>query len=129
MKLQTLEDKYPIYSIGINKKECLHQDIKEIVNFLISKINNHSIAQFISTFDHFSHTKKITDGTLSDEILDAQLIMFCFGKKLDNPLQLATRPRSIGIAEMSNEFTISFLSSPSPVFNEVMQSWITALQK
>jgi len=96
---------------------------------LKEKIEAHPVSQFIANFDHFSHTQKLEEGLILPEIIDAQIIVFCFGKKLKNPLQLGVRPRSIGIAETNDKFIISFLDAPNPVFNEVMEKWIKNLIK
>jgi hypothetical protein len=129
MKKQNLQNKYPVFSIEIEKKECVKSNVKEILNFLKSRIEEHPVAQFISIFDHYSHTKKMEEGEIATDILAAEVILFCFGKKLETPLQLAVRPRPIGIAEMKESFVISFLEAPNPVFNEVMEKWIKSLIK
>ncbi len=129
MEKQNLQNKYSVFSIEIEKENCVKQNLKEILNFLKNEIESHPIAHYIGIFDHYSHTKKLKEGEIASDILDAQIILFCFGKKLETPLQLAVRPRSIGIAETNDEFVISFLDAPTPIFNEVMEKWIEALIK
>jgi len=129
MKQQILQNKYPIFSIEIKKTDCVLVNMKEILSFLRTKIDTHPVAQFIEYFDHFDHTNKIKNGEISTKIIDAKIVIFCFGKKLDNPLQLAVRPRSIGIAETNEKFIISFMDAPNPMFNEVMEKWIKSLIK
>lgn len=129
MKKQLLQDKYPVFSIEIEKKNCLKKNVSEILSFLEEKIEKHTVAHFISKFNHYSHTISLPGGEITPAIIDAQIILFCFGKKLENPLQLAVRPRSIGVAETKENFTISFLSAPNPQFNEVMEKWVKSLRR
>lgn len=129
MKKQQLQSKYPIFSIEIKKDNCTQKNTKGILNAIKEKIDVHPIAQFIANFDHFSHTQKLKNGFIFSDAIDAQIIIFCFGKKLDNPLQLAVRPRFIGMAETNEKFIISFLDAPNPAFNEVMEKWIKDLIK
>jgi uncharacterized protein YifN (PemK superfamily) len=129
MKKQKLQDKYPVFSIEIAKKNCTGNNVEDILKVLKEKIEAHPVAQFIAFFDHFSHTQNLENGLISPEIIDAQIIVFCFGKKLENPLQLAVRPRSIGVTETNEKFILSFLDAPNPAFNEVMEKWIKDLIK
>ena len=127
MEKQNLQNKYPLFTIEIKKNKCLKKNIFEILTFLKDKIEQHPIAHFIGVFDHYSHTKKLKEGEINSVILDAQIILFCFGEKLETPLQLAARPRAIGISESKASFTISFLDAPNPLFNVVMEKWIKSL--
>ncbi len=129
MKKQQFQDKYPVFSIEIKKENCIKNNIKDILNLLKEKIDTHPVAQFISLFDHFTHTQKLKDGLIIPEIIDAQIIIFCFGKKLDDPLQLAVRPRSIGITETNSDFVLSFLDAPNEIFNDIIKEWINSLIK
>ena len=129
MKKQILQNKYPVFSLEITKEKCTQKNIPEILDALKEKIEAHPAAQFIAFFDHFSHTQNLENGLISPEIIDAQIIVFCFGKKLENPLQLAVRPRSIGVTETNEKFILSFLDALNLVFNEVMEKWIKDLIK
>jgi len=127
MKKQLLQKKYPVFSLEIAKENCSKKNVPEILDALKEKIEAHPVAQFINIFNHFSHTKNLADGIITSEIIDAQIIIFCFGKKLENPLQVAVRPRSIGVTETNKKFIFSFLDAPNPAFNEVMEKWIKNL--
>ncbi len=129
MKKQQLQDVYPILSIEIKKEDCIKKTVKDILNTLKEKIDIHPVAQFITIFDYFSHTKKIDDSIILPTMTDAQIIIFCFGKKLENPLQLAVRPRSIGVVGDDEKFVISFLVSSNSVFNDTMERWVKNLIK
>ncbi len=129
MKKQQFQDLYPVLSIEINKENCIKNTIKDILNILKEKIDIHPTAKFIANFNHFSHTQKIKDNIISSEIIDAQMIIFCFGKKLESPLKLAIRPRSIGITETKDKFILCFLETPNLAMNNTMEKWIKFLIK
>ena len=129
MKKQLLQNKYPVYSFEIEKDKCLEKNTKNILQFFKEKINQHPVAKFIAIFDHFSHTKGLKNGEISTDIKNAQIIIFCFGKKLENSLQLAVRPRAIGVAELKEKYIISFLEAPNPAFNKIIKDWIKSLIK
>ena len=124
MKKYSLQEKYPVWSVSFFKKEISYPDISSIIHFFQKKIEADSDASFIALFDHMKHTQALSDGEISPEIKDAKVLVFCFGKKLDNPLQLAVRPRSIGIAETEDSFVISFLEAPNPASHQVMLGWV-----
>ncbi len=127
MKKQQLQNKYPIFRIEIKKINCTKKSTKDILDFLKIKIDNNPVVNFISLFDHFNHTNKLKDGFILSEIIDAKIIIFCFWEKIEDPLQLAVRPRSIGIAEFKDKFIISFLEAPKPIFNDIMKNRIKEL--
>ncbi len=120
-------DKYPVYSLELNKTEVEQTNAKEIIEYFKTKIEAHPIAKFISTFDHYSHTKDI-DGDINPDILDAQNIVFCFGKAIPNTKILAARPRSIGVAELADKFVIEFIEAPNEQLHTVMEDWSKALK-
>jgi len=124
-----LQNTYPIFYINIKKNNCKFIKIENISNFLKEEISKHPIASFIACFDHCNHTNNIEEKEMSQDIIGAKIISFCFGKKLTDPLQLSIRPRSIGIAETKENFIISCLESPNSQTNEIMQKWIKSLIK
>jgi len=124
MKQSIVMEKYPVFELDIKKSETTFQTADEIIEYLKEKIDNHSIAIYIATFDHYSHTKSLADGEISSDILDAKNIVCCFGKNLPKANMLAVRPRSIGVAELSDEFVVSFLEAPNPMANDAMESWL-----
>ena len=115
-------DKYPTYTLEILKTETTYQDVSEILNFLKTKIDEHKVAAFISIFNHYEHTTKLS-GQINPSIKDAQNIIFCFGSAIPTTKILAARPRSIGVCELENSFIIEFLEPPKEDLTTVMESW------
>lgn len=121
-------DKYPIYSLELNKDEIFQKSIQDIMDYFIDKIEKHPIATNIAVFNHYEHTKKL-NGPINDEIIDAQNVIFCFGAAIPNSKILATRPRSIGITEYKNKFSIDFIEAPNEKLHDVMEEWTVGLKK
>ncbi|ASQ89650.1 hypothetical protein CHL67_00795 [Prosthecochloris sp. GSB1] len=128
MRQALFQEKYPIYTLEIDKSETSCGSVDEIIDYLRSKIEAHPVVAFIGVFDHYAHTKSLKDGVVSDQIKDARNILFCFGKELPSPCVLAVRPRSIGVAEMDDAFVLTFLEAPNPVANEAMEGWALGLK-
>ena len=126
MKKSILMDKYPVYSLKLEKSEVVQKNVPEIIEYFKQKIENHKIAKFIAIFDHYSHTKGL-GGAIMDGMLDAQNIIFCFGPALPNTKILAVRPRSIGICEFNDHFIIDFLEVPKEELHTLMESWTKSL--
>ncbi|NPA58898.1 MAG: hypothetical protein GXO30_00315 [Epsilonproteobacteria bacterium] len=122
MKKSILLEKYPVYSLEIGKEETSYKTAKEIIAHFEKLVNEHNIAQFIATFDHYAHTTKI-GGAINEDILDAQNIVFCFGKAIPNTKMLAARPRSIGVCELNDSFVVDFLEAPNEDMNKLMEDW------
>jgi hypothetical protein len=129
MKQTLLQETYPIFSLEVDKSETPFQSTEEIIAFLKQCVDEHQVARYIATFDHYQHTKELKDGQVSSDILSARNIVFCFGITLPSPQVLALRPRSIGVAETENSFVLSFMEAPMPVANVAMESWVKAVQK
>jgi hypothetical protein len=127
MQEMLLMDKYPICKLDFKKNETSFKSAQEILNHLRTMIDKHEVARFIGEFDHYSHTKGIDNGEIDDSIIDARNIIFCFGKVLKKPEILAVRPRSIGIAETNDGFTVSFMQAPVALMNETMKRWVSEL--
>jgi len=127
MKKSIIMEKYPVFELNIKKSETKFQTADDIIEYLKEKIDNHPIAIYIATFDHYSHTKSLADGEVASDILDAKNIVCCFGKNLPKANLLAVRPRSIGVAELSDEFVVSFLEAPNPIANDAMESWVKGI--
>ena len=119
-------DKYPIYTIELDKKEISQNSIEEILEYFKNKIESHPVATIISTFDNYTHTKNI-GGEITDEILDVKNIIFCFGTTIPNTQITAVRPRSIGICELKDKFSINFLEVPREELNNLLQKWTKEL--
>lgn len=124
MKVVEFMEKYQIYTLDIKKDEAKYSNTDEVLEYLKECIDNHKVAKFIAIFDHYSHTKSLSEYELDEDIVDAKNIIFCFGKELKKPEVLGVRPRSIGVCEYKDKFVISFLEAPNPVANDAMKEWV-----
>lgn len=122
-------DKYPTHHIDIAKSALSCSSVDEIISFFREKIEAHPLACFIAEFDHYAHTKSLAEGEVAENIHAAKNLIFCFGIKLPSPIALAPRPRSIGVCELDDSFSISFLEAPNPVMHQVMLDWVAELQQ
>ena len=123
-----LMEKYPVFSLQIEKNETSFQNADEIVQHFTQLIQNHPIAKLIAIFDHYEHTSSIPDNVIAPEIKDAKNVVFCFGKQLPNAKILAVRPRSIGICEFEDSFEISFLEVPNEQLHAVTEEWAKSVK-
>jgi len=124
MKQTIVMEKYPVFTLEVEKTETDYKNVNEILDYFEEKILAHPVATYIGRFDHYAHTKSLAEGEVGEGILDAKNIICCFGKKLPDPVLLAVRPRSIGVAEMKDRFVISFLEAPNPDANAAMEQWV-----
>ena len=99
----------------------------EIIEYLKSLVDAHPVAVYISIFDHYKHTSSMEDGVIADDIKDAKNLIFCFGKQLPTSKILAVRPRSIGICELENSFSIDFLEVPNEQLHATTVKWIESI--
>ncbi len=129
MKQSLLQEKYPVFTLEVNKDETEYDSVDAIIGFLKDRIENHEAARFIAVFDHYAHTSALPEGQIGDGILAAKNIVFCFGLTLPEPRVLAVRPRSIGVAETANSYVITFMEAPMPVANKAMEEWATSIRK
>jgi hypothetical protein len=128
MKQSLMEEKYPVFTLEIERGETDFRSVDEIISYLKERIEAHPFARFIAVFDHYAHTRSLQDGQIGEGILDAKNIVFCFGITLPEPQALALRPRSIGVAETRNGFVISFMEAPMPVANIAMEEWAKSMR-
>ncbi len=128
MKQTLAQETYPVFTLEVGKHETTFKSVDEILNFLKEKIDANRAATYIATFDHYTHTKSLEEGKIDKSILDAKNIVFCFGFTIPNPQVLGLRPRSIGVAELSDSFVISFMEAPMPVANVSMETWAQAIR-
>jgi hypothetical protein len=122
MKKTIFMDKYPVFTLEVNKNETTFKSVSEILEYYKDLVDGHKIAQFIAVFDHFAHTTAL-GGEINSEILDAKNIVFCFGAALPNTKMLAARPRSVGVAELEKSFMIEFIEAPNEQLHSVMEQW------
>lgn len=124
MTKTVLMDKYPVFSLEVKKTETTFSNVAEILDYLHAKIDAHPIAKFIATFNNYEHTAALGDETaINEEIKDAQIVIFCFGKQIPNTKILAARPRSFGVAELADSFVIDFLEAPNEQLHTTMEEW------
>lgn len=128
MQQMIFQEKYPVFYLEIDKSETTFERVSDIIAYFKTRIDEHEIARFIATFDHYAHTRALPNGEISAKILDAQCIIFCFGVKLPTPRVMSVRPRSIGVCELEDRFAIDFLEAPMPQGNLAMESWAKGLR-
>lgn len=129
MKQSLLQEKYPVFTLEIDKEETDFASMDEIVGYLKGKIEAHRAAKLISVFDHYAHTRSLPEGQISEDIIAAKNLVFCFGLTLPDPRALALRPRSIGVAETRSGYVITFMEAPMPVANLAMEEWVISVRK
>ncbi len=128
MTKTNLMEKYPVFSLHINKNETNFKNVDELVTHFKELIDNHPIAKLIAIFDHYEHTSQINDYVIAPEIKAAKNVIFCFGKQLPNAKILAVRPRSIGICEFEDSFEINFLEVPNAQLHAVTEEWAKSVK-
>jgi hypothetical protein len=128
VKQTLLQEKYPIYSLELDRGETSYATVDEIVDHFRQRIEAHRCACFIAVFDHFAHTLSLPEGRIGEGIRAAKNIVFCFGIALPDPHALAVRPRSIGVAETDDGFLITFMEAPMPLVNAAMEDWAKGLR-
>ncbi len=124
MEFINLKGLYPVY---VKKIDGGKYSVDSIIDILKNNIKKHPFAEFITVFDHYALTSKIDGHVLSEDILGAKDLIFCFGKELPVPEMLSIRPRSIGIAKTRDGFTISFMQAPNEKATQSMMNWVKAL--
>lgn len=120
-------EKYPVFTLEVDKNETSCKDVDAVMGYLKEKIDAHPVAVYIGEFDHYAHTNSLAEGEIAEDIKDAKNIICCFGKKLPKPVVLAVRPRSIGVADMGDSFVVSFLEAPNPEANSAMEDWVKGI--
>ncbi len=123
MQKTIFKDKYPIWTLELKKSEIKQKNVAEIIDYFHKKINNHPFAKYIATFDHYNHIKSI-DGTIVPEVLDMQNIIFCYGPDILDTKVAAIRPRSIGVCQLKDGYTIEFMEAPSKPAHDAIVEWI-----
>lgn len=128
MKQTLLQEKYPVYRLEIEPGETSYRSVDEIIAYFKERIEDHRSACFIAVFDHYAHTRALPEGQIGADILAAKNVVFCFGIALPDPHVLAVRPRSIGVAQTSKGFLVTFMEAPMPVANAAMEDWAKGLR-
>jgi len=120
----TVDNKFTVFSREIMKADSPYESVGDILDELKERIDLHPVAKFIDIFDHMSHTEDLPDGQIDPSIIDAKIIIFCFGKIIKSPLTLALRPRSIGVAELNDRFVLSLYEAPNERVHETICTWV-----
>lgn len=129
LKRFVIREQLAIYTLEIGRQECVYHSVNEIADYFQRCIEADDTARWIATFDHFNHTGMLPNGQMAESIRAAVNVVFCFGLTLQEPSQLAFRPRSIGICETDEGFSISFLETPMPVANGLLEFWAQELNQ
>lgn len=128
MKQSLLLERYPIFSLELEREETSHRSVDAICDYFRRCIEGHRCAVFIAEFDHYAHTRSLPEGQIGDEIRAAKNLVFCFGITLPDPQVMAVRPSSIGVVETDKGFFITFMEAPMPVANAAIEDWAKALR-
>lgn len=126
MKKTVYMDKYPVFTLTLQKSEVSYRSVAEIIAYFKAKIEAHPVAKFIAIFDHYAHTKGL-GGEIMSGLKEAQNIVFCFGPAIPNTKILAVRPRSIAVCELDDSFVIEFMEAPKEEMHALMETWAKAL--
>jgi hypothetical protein len=126
-KQTLLKETVPVYQLEIERNECRFDSVDAIAAHLRVLIETNATARFIAVFDHYAQTQSLPQGQVAKHIRAAVNVIFCFGLTLPEPVQLANRPRSIGVCEIDDRFVISFMEAPMPVANAVIEDWAKSL--
>lgn len=126
MKKTVYMDKYPVFTLTLQKNQISYTNVAEIIAYFKAKIEAHPVAKFIAVFDHYAHTKGL-DGEIMEGLKEAQNIIFCFGPAIPNTKILAVRPRSIAVCELEDSFVIEFMEAPKEEMHALMETWAKAL--
>lgn len=119
MTTKLLKDIYPVYVKEFEK----NNSVDSIISYFENLITEHPSATKISIFDQYEQVKN-NGGEILESIIGAKNIIFCFGEKLDIPIKVAIRPRSIAIVETQEKYIISFMEVPNPKLNDLLKEWV-----
>jgi hypothetical protein len=129
MKQTLLQEKYPLFVMELAREETPFGSVDEICAYFRERIEQHRCGHFIAIFDHYAHTCGLPEGDVAPEIIAAKNVIFCFGIALPSPQVLGVRPRSIGVAETSQGFVVTFMEAPMPIANAAMEDWAEGLRE
>jgi hypothetical protein len=128
LKQTLVQQAYSVYSFELGRDETNFGSVDEIASYFKQCIEAHRYACFIAEFDHYAHTRSLPEGRVDRDIRAAKNLVLCFGIALPDPHALAVRPRSIGIAETSDGFLVTFMEAPMPVANTALEDWAMGLR-
>jgi len=120
---------YNIQSMEFGRDEAAFANADEMIAYIKEQVDAHPMARYISTFDHYSHTKALPQGRIADDITDVKMAIFCFGPDISIPQLAGVRPRSISVVEHIDKYTVTFMDAPAPFIQDEMTKWCEALKK
>ncbi len=129
MKESLSEVSYPLFTLELARDESRFTSLEAIAGYFEGCINEHPLACLVGRFDHVSHTETLAQGWIDESIQGAISIVFCFGITLPDPKAMATRPRTIGLADLGDRWLITFLEAPMPVVNAALERWSRGVLK
>ncbi|MDJ0933692.1 DUF6858 family protein [Breoghania sp.] len=122
-----IHEKFPVYILEVEKSDCRFSQLEDVVAHFVREAEAHPVVRLIGVFDHYAHTSAFADGENAPDIVGAVNVVVCFGMAIPQPEILALRLRSIGIADVGDRFTVSFLGTPMPIANTAMEIWARGL--
>jgi hypothetical protein len=120
---------YNVQSLEFTKDQARFASADEAIAFIKEQIDAHPMAAYISTFDHYTHTKNLPQSRIADDIVDVKMAIFCFGPDISVPQLAGIRPRSISVVEHTDKFTVTFMNAPAPFIQDAMTDWSLQLKK
>ena len=72
MKYTRLQERYPVFTLEVEKQKTVFSTTDEIIAYLKQCVDGHGVSRFIAVFDHFSHTNGLKNGWIDESILDAK---------------------------------------------------------
>ncbi len=126
MDLKVLNNAYKVYTKEILKSKAKYLSQQEIENYLIAAIKKHPVATYITTFDHYAHTKSL-GGIIPPDIKAATNVLCCFGMAIPSAIFVGVKPMSIAVVEKEDRFICSFEEAPAPSAQKAMEEWIENL--
>jgi len=119
---------YNIQSMEFGKDEARFDSADEMIAYIKEQVEAHPMAAYISTFDHYTHTRNLPQGRIADDITDVKMAIFCFGPDISIPQLAGVRPRSISVVEHTDKYTVTFMNPPAPFIQDAMTEWCEALK-
>jgi len=127
MNKTVIAEKYLVNVRTILKGNTTFSSIENIEEYLKEEISKDQIATYISTFDHYAHTKSI-GGMIPKDILASKNVLCCFGMAIPSAEFMAIKPMSIAVVEKPNSYVFSFIEAPAPSVQQAMEKWIDGIE-
>lgn len=128
MKEMIIQQSCPVFVEELAKSETTLTSVDEIMGYLKEKIDSNPHIVYIAEFDHFSYTDSLPHGKIAQGLIAAKNLLFCFGPMIPSPYMMALKPRSMGIAETTDTFVITFAEAPLPIANQTMRVWAESIK-